>query len=179
MKGIVFSEFLDMVEAEFSADMVDDIIDDSELPSGGAYTAVGTYDHLELAQLVIALSKKTGAGVPALLKAYGRHLFGRFAVGYAHFFEGADDCFEFLASIEDYIHVEVRKLYPDAELPSFETVRIAPDKLSMVYRSPRCLGDFAEGLIEGCSAHYREPLSVARTDEHEGRIVRFELTRAA
>lgn len=29
MKGMVFTEFLEMVEAKFSADMVDDIIDDA------------------------------------------------------------------------------------------------------------------------------------------------------
>ena len=45
MKGIVFTEFLEMVEDKFSADMVDDIIDDCDLASGGAYTAVGTYPH--------------------------------------------------------------------------------------------------------------------------------------
>lgn len=45
MKGIVFTEFVDMVEAQFSADMVDDILDDAAPASGGAYTAVGTYDH--------------------------------------------------------------------------------------------------------------------------------------
>lgn len=28
--------------------------------------------------------------------------------------------FQFLKNIENYIHVEVRKLYPDAELPTFE-----------------------------------------------------------
>lgn len=35
MKGMIFTEFLEMVEAKFSADMVDDIIADSDLPHGG------------------------------------------------------------------------------------------------------------------------------------------------
>ena len=54
MKGMVFTEFLEMVESTFSADMVDDIIDDSAPPSGGAYTSVGTYDHQELVGMVTA-----------------------------------------------------------------------------------------------------------------------------
>ena len=33
MKGMVFTEFLEMVENKFSADMVDDIIADSDLTS--------------------------------------------------------------------------------------------------------------------------------------------------
>ena len=54
MKGMVFTEFLEMVESTFSADMVAAIIDDSAPPSGGAYTSVGTYDHQELVGMVTA-----------------------------------------------------------------------------------------------------------------------------
>ena len=43
MKGIVFTEFLEMVEDKFSFDVVDTIIEQSELESGGVYNAgVGT-----------------------------------------------------------------------------------------------------------------------------------------
>jgi len=42
MKGIVFTEFLDLVEEKFGMEMVDKIITQSELESEGAYTAVGT-----------------------------------------------------------------------------------------------------------------------------------------
>ena len=68
MKGMVFTEFLEMVEDKFSADMVDDIIDDSAPPSGGAYTAVGTYDHNELVGMVVALSQRSG--LPLFLGSY-------------------------------------------------------------------------------------------------------------
>lgn len=52
MKGIVFTEFLEMVADKFSADTVDTIIEEADPPSGGAYTAVGTYDFAEMASLV-------------------------------------------------------------------------------------------------------------------------------
>ena len=69
MKGIVFCEFVEMMEAEFSAEMADEIISSTELESGGAYTAVGTYDHNEMLALVTQLSEKTGAPVPDLVEA--------------------------------------------------------------------------------------------------------------
>ena len=47
--------------------MVDDIIDASALPSGGAYTAVGTYHHGEMLALCSALAERTGEPVPALV----------------------------------------------------------------------------------------------------------------
>ncbi len=74
MKGIVFREFIDMVEASFGDEMVDTIIEACDLESGGAYTAVGTYDHTELVQMVVALSGETGAPVPALVEAFGTYL---------------------------------------------------------------------------------------------------------
>lgn len=39
MKGIVFREFIDMVESTFGEDISDEIIEESDLPSGGSYTA--------------------------------------------------------------------------------------------------------------------------------------------
>ena len=162
MKGIVFTEFLDMVETTISADMVDDVIEAARVPSGGAYTAVGTYDHKEMVSLVGALSEFSGNPVPALLHQFGRHLFGRFVVLYPVFFEGVENALEFLARVEGVIHEEVLKLYPDAELPRFEARWTGPGALTLVYRSPRHMGDLAHGLIEGCVAHFGDPVAIHR-----------------
>jgi hypothetical protein len=177
MKGMVFTEFLEMVEAKFSADMVDDIIEDSNLPNGGAYTAVGTYDHGELVQMVVALSKRCGLPVPALVQVFGEHMFGRFHTLYPSFFSGVTSALDFLEGIESVIHTEVRKLYPDAQLPQFDCTR-SSDGLKMVYSSPRHFGDLAEGLIKGAVAHFGDRLHVARNDQPDGSIV-FEMTRLA
>jgi hypothetical protein len=168
MKGIVFTEFLDMVETTISADAVDDVIEAARIPSGGAYTAVGTYDHKEMVSLVGALSEYSGQPMPDLLHQFGRHLFGRFFVLYPVFFEGVEDALEFLARVEGVIHEEVLKLYPDAELPRFEARWTGPGILSLVYRSPRHMGDLAHGLIEGCVAHFGDPVSIHRVTLPDG-----------
>jgi len=179
MKGIVFCEFVEMLEQEFSADMADEIISGAALESGGAYTTVGTYDHHEMLALVTQLSEKTGTPVPDLVEAFGRYLFGRFVDLYPAFFEGVDGAFSFLDRIEEHVHVEVRKLYPDAELPTFKTSRTDDNTMVMVYQSTRPFADLAKGLIEGCIAHYGEPVDVQMEDlSDEGRThVRFTLMR--
>ena len=91
MKGMVFTEFLGMVADRFSENMVDDIIEDSDLPSGGAYTSVGLYDHSEIVKLVESLSHRTGAPAPDLVKAFGHHLFGRLQTMHPEFVCGIDD----------------------------------------------------------------------------------------
>jgi len=161
MKGMIFTEFLDMVEATWSLDMVDNIIARSNVPSGGAYTAIGTYPHEEIVALVVALSQETLLPVPDLVRTFGKHMFGRFLSMYPRFFTHISDSFEFLSGIESVIHAEVRKLYPDAELPSFEVER-APDTLILTYISAHPFADLAEGLIHGCITHFGENIEVQR-----------------
>ncbi|MEZ5646848.1 MAG: heme NO-binding domain-containing protein [Burkholderiaceae bacterium] len=179
MKGVVFTQFLAMVEQAFSADMVDDIIDDAHLPSGGAYTAVGTYPHEEMVAMVAALSQRTGLPVPELVRAFGQHLFGRFVQAYPSFFDGVSDTFQFLSGIEHIIHAEVLKLYPDAELPRFEVEHHDPQRLSLLYQSPRHFEDLAEGLMQGCIAHFGEPIRLRRETAPTQRGHRFHLERHA
>lgn len=178
VKGIVFTEFFSMVESKFSEDMVDDIIDDSDLPSGGAYTSVGTYSHEEMVSLVVALSKRTQIDIKDLLLTFGRHLFGQFVRGYPVFFDGVKDVFSLLASVDGVIHVEVRKLYPDATLPSFEVEHHDERTLVLRYRSPRHFEDLAQGLIEGAIDYFGRPAKCVRsTIEDNGALSeRFTLT---
>ncbi len=82
MKGIVFTQFLDFVEARFGPEMADSILTGASLPSGGIYTAVGTYDHHELVTLLVGLNQATGVAIPELVREYGRALFGVLARGY-------------------------------------------------------------------------------------------------
>ena len=179
MKGIVFSEFLEFVEAQFDADRVDDMIELAALPSEGAYTSVGTYDHREMLKLVTALSEMSDIPVPELVRNFGKHLFGCLSAAYPQFLDGVDSPFQFLQTIEDHIHVEVRKLYPDAELPRFECEFPKPEQMAMIYHSKRPFADLAQGLIEGCFAHFGEEIALEREDfsPKSGYTTRFLLTR--
>ena len=51
-------------------------------------------------------------------------------------------------SIEDHIHVQVRKIYPDAELPSFKIIDKSSECLSLLYKSERSMYMFAKALME-------------------------------
>ena len=179
MKGVVFTEFLEMVEDRFSADMVDDIIDDAKLPHDGAYTAVGTYPHEEIVAMVVALSERSGIAADQLLKVFGEHLFGRFVKGYPSFFDGATDAFTFLSGIENIIHVEVLKLYPDAQLPRFDVEHHDSKRLVLLYDSRRHFEDLADGLMRGCIAHFGGGIAIVRETVGDGaaRRERFILTR--
>lgn len=178
MKGIVFTEFIEMVEQKFSPETADRLLDECDLASGGAYTSVGTYDHREIVSMVVKLSEISDLPVPVLIKAFGYHLFERFVSLYPSFFLGIASAMEFLARIEDIIHAEVRKLYPDAELPRFDVERRDADTLVLTYHSERHLGDLAEGLIESCIHHFGTPLGLVRENlDQPGQPIRFTISR--
>ncbi|RJG02529.1 heme NO-binding domain-containing protein [Noviherbaspirillum sedimenti] len=179
MKGIVFREFIEMVEEHFSPETADKIISSSNLSTAGAYTTVGTYDHREIIELVGHLSKTTGLQPPELLRAFGARLFKRFSELYPSHFAALHSTFDFLRILDSKIHIEVKKLYPDAELPSFQHDFPEPDRMILVYNSRRPFADLAEGLIGGCIDHFRETIALAREDLlcADGTRVRFTLTR--
>src|SRR4029078_5991453 len=172
MKGLVFSQFIDMVEERFGPDLLERIIGECHLPSGGVYSSLGTYDFEELAQLVGALSRETGSPPDALIRAFGMFLFGRLVKLYPQFIDGETSTMGFVPKVENYIHQEVRKLYPDATLPAFVIEDFAPDRLVFVYQSQRPLADLAEGMLLACVGHFAEDIELTREDlpvEHGGK----------
>lgn len=152
MKGVVFTEFMEMVETSYGEATVEEILDKSG--ASGIYTAVGTYPHSEMVQLLMALSEHVKTPAGDLLKAFGLYLFNSFTNLYPVFFDGVKHSFDFLENVEGYVHVEVKKIYAEAELPRFEVERLSDRQLKMIYHSDRRMGALAVGLIEGCMKHF-------------------------
>jgi len=168
MKGIVFRGFLNLVEENFGIETMDAIIEESDLASGGAYTNVGTYDHTEIVTMASHLSDRTGIAMPDLVRTFGNYLFNHLAKAHPDLVAKHSNSFDMLDAIERDIHREVRKLYPDAELPYLDCQIEGNGTLHMLYRSGRPLADVAHGLIEGCAAHFDETITIAREDRSTG-----------
>ncbi len=176
MKGIVFTEFFEMVEKKFGYEMVDVIINKSDLESNGVYTSIGTYPHSEIVQLLMNLSSETKIDPDSLLKEFGKYLFDTFKAGYPQFFEKSKTAFEFLESIDNYIHVEVLKLYPDATLPKFDSSISENGIMTLNYKSERSMSSLAFGLIERTISHYDEDLVIdMEITSQDGSEVRFSI----
>jgi len=160
MKGIVFTEFLDMVESAYGLQMVDSIIESSDLSSEGAYTAVGTYDFNEMVGLLTSLSKATEVPTNDLLYTFGHYLFNSLLTAHPEVVSSYKTPLSLLYSIEDHIHVHVRKLYPDAELPSFKVLERTDQAMTMVYSSNRGLYALAHGLMEKTFEHFEKGATI-------------------
>lgn len=180
MKGLVFTTFYSQVEERYGVDMLEDIIEDADLPNKGAFTSVGTYPFQDMVALVTALTRQTGKPLPVVLEEFGYACFAKW-VGYipAHFENKT--LFDVLEGIDDFHEYEVRKLYPDAELPSFKVLSRDDRVLVLDYFSCKPLADLATGVIKGAADHLGESIEVKHwpvTDGPEAHV-RFEVSRTA
>jgi hypothetical protein len=177
MKGIVFTEFLDLVENEFGLEVVQQIIDECELESDGVYTTVGTYSHKDMFKMVGKLSEIKGLPVPALLTVFGEYFFTTLKDKYPVFVE-KPNLFSFLNSIDQYIHPEVLKLYPDAELPRFQAEIKSDNEMVLNYMSSRKMSDLAIGLIKGAANYFEEDVDVVKIgEENDGQTVMLKVNK--
>ena len=174
MKGIVFTEFLDLVENKFGLEIVDTIISQSKLPSEGVYTSIGTYRFSEMLSLLQNLSAHTNVSIDNLLLVYGEHFFSVIEQSYPDLLATYKNPIEMLSSIENHIHIEVRKIYSEAELPEFIVEEKTDDFLIMTYKSSRAMHHFGLGLMNKTFEYFNTSASIELEKiKEDGTEVRF------
>lgn len=180
MKGLVFTTFYEFCETYYGEEVLDEVITRSNVPCGGAYTSVGTYPFSEMVALVTALSSLSRVSLPRVLEAFGKHCFVRWISYSPEFFTGRD-LFDVLSGIDHFHEHEVRKLYPDAELPTFQVTARDASHLQLRYRSCKPLADLAVGVIRGAADHLATPIAIHQQADCDavGAHIRFDITRAA
>jgi hypothetical protein len=161
MKGMVFTELMEFVEEQFGFDVADAVVEKSKTSTDGVFTQAGNYPFEDLLSLVVTLSEEVNVPVPDLVKAYGRHLFGIIVKLYPPMIAGFDNPLKFIAQVDTFIHPEVLKLYPDADLPEFQMISLDGNVLVIDYISAKGLVPFAEGLSLGCGDYFDRELDIS------------------
>lgn len=172
MKGIIFTNFLTFVETTHGTAILQRTMKKAGgIDKGGVYIATQTYPYEELFQLAGNLSAQTGVTLAQTFEDFGEYLFSNLARMFSSFFAPDETLFSFLQKLEDHIHVEVRKRYPDANLPSFTFEPIDAQNLRMIYNSERAMSDFGIGLIKGAATWFNREVFVGKKDltpDHSG-----------
>ncbi len=159
MKGVIFNLLESAVCDAYGEDTWDELLDRAGLE--GAWTSVGSYPHQDLLRVVAEAAVMWDWSQDDVVRWFGRAAIPPLARAYPAFFAGHGAAFPFLRTLNDVHHLEVLKIYPDADLPvfAFDPPR-DPQVLTMRYSSERALCTFGEGLIHGAADHFGETLSV-------------------
>jgi len=180
MKGIIFSSFLDFVEQELGDDFLEELIDASELRTGGAYTNVGTYPVEELVTMLDYILDQHDLDRDQLLRSFGKHTFAHLVNNYKKLVVEFKDSFDCIYNVDQTIHQNVLKLYPDAELPNMNAkILDQGGSMHLEYSSSRPFMYVAYGLLEGCVEHFGDSVTVTMNDlsESKGTRAEFHLSR--
>lgn len=179
MKGIIFTNFINYMQANYDARILKNTLQAAgRVDDKGEYTEAETYPYEELFQLVGSLSAQTGITMASTFENFGQYLFINLAKRFSEFFAPDETLFSFLQKLEDHIHIEVRKKYPGANLPGFTFESIDDNNLKMIYHSERAMSDFGIGMIRGAAVWFKREVFVGKKDlspNHEGTRVELHV----
>ena len=159
MKGIVFNLLESFVCEGWGDEKYEEILSLCPLQTKEPFVGPGTYPDSDLMAIALKAADTLGVPLPDALRAFGAYSFPRLVRKFPQFVAGHDHPMAFLLSVEDVIHVEIRKLFPKAVTPSFGYRQVDDDHLVIEYRSERKLCQFMEGLIEGVSSYYNTEIN--------------------
>lgn len=172
MQGMVFTALSEMVVDNFGMSCWNSVLKQANLSSEGVFTSSQQYPDGELLTLVSILSTELNIKIPDLVRSFGVYLFPVLYARRPKQLDKVKGVIEFLTFVEDTIHYEVKRLYPDTYLPTFEHELLSDGQLKLVYRSKRKMCTLAEGLIEGAAAQFNQsvqidhPVCVHKGGEH-------------
>ena len=180
MKGIIFDVFEKFVQANWGADFFEEVLEATELETQEPFVGPGTYPDADLFALVSTAIERLGVSLDDALQLFGHFAFAHLAQTLPGGVSAYEHPADLLAAVDSIIHVEVRKLYPDAQTPKVEVSDRDGDSLVLSYESRRQLCPLLLGLLEGAAEHFgfaveHEPLHCMRDGASECAFqVRFD-----
>lgn len=147
IKGVIFDVAREVVAELLGEDQWDQAVESAGFE--GAYTSLGSYPDEEMSTLVVLLSEAAGLSIEDTLRTVGQHGYTHLEARQPELVAGVDDMGALLHSLDDVIHTEVRKLYPDSTVPQFAVADQGPDHWQLTYSSERRMCHLAEGLLLG------------------------------
>ena len=164
MKGVIFNLLEDFIVEGWGVEKFEKILGHCPVHTQIAYVGPGTYPDGNLLDIVNQTTAELGIGTAEALRSFGRFAFPRLAGKFSVFLREHDHPKPFLKTIDDIIHVEVRKLFADSDPPRISYVDPAPDRLIMRYTSRRKLCPFFAGLVDGTGDYFNVPIAQAQTE---------------
>lgn len=160
MKGLIFNLLEEFLVARCGETEYELILANCELITAEPSLMVGpgSYPDQDFTAIIASAANRLGLSSDELFQEVGRAVIPLLAARYPQFFSPSKHPREFFASLNFIHHLEVKKLYKDAELPRFRCENKADGSLLINYLSSRRLCHFFSGLINGVADYYQTPL---------------------
>jgi predicted hydrocarbon binding protein len=180
MQGSIYTTFSEMVIEKMGMTVWNDLLEKIKPGSDGVYTKGMQYEDAEIMAYVSELSTVTKIDAPTLVKTFGEYLFIHLYNSSPTSLSHINNLKDFLMCIDNVIHKEVQRIYPDAYLPTFNHTERSEGDLVMFYHSKRKLCHLSEGLITSAAKHFEQAITIDHPEcMHDGAdkcklVVHFE-----
>lgn len=180
MRGLMFNYLLEYIRSQYEYDVVDAIIEASEVENNGSYANGGMYRDADFIKLIATASETLQVSTLQLLESFGKQTFKpiyeKLMTIYDHDAykqNTISNAFDFIVMLDTIHYKEVVKLYPDSIFPHFDIINRNDSTLEVLYRSQRHLPYIAKGLLEGCVEYFNEALTVEIQDNSKEKGTHF------
>lgn len=164
MQGIIFNALEEFVLENASMEVWNEVLDTSQVKSGGVYTAGMSYNDEEILALATSLCDVLKIPLHDGLKLFGEFLFGfLLSRGPVELNDYANSQ-SLLTELESVIHRDVKRVHPDAYTPLFEYTPKTDTTGLLTYFSKRKLCVVAEGLLKGAAKHFEQEVELTHTE---------------
>jgi hypothetical protein len=168
MKGVVFNLLEAFVVQTFGDEAWEAVLEKSG-HAGSVWVGPGTYPDEHLMAVAGVAAQHAGLPLKTAVRAFGKFSFGGLGRRHPDIVARFADPVSMLEGIESVIHVEVRKLMPEAVTPRILAERRPDGRLAVSYESRRGLCALLEGLLEGMGDHYGVNVTLEKSAcQHDG-----------
>jgi len=163
MHGIIHLELRKFIQARHGPEGWLRLLEQAGVATSLGYVRVGQYPDDELAAILAAAARKTGAAVEAILEDFGEFSAADLIAMYPGLVKPEWRTLDLLLHVEQTIHQVVRLRNAGARPPLLRCARPTAEEVVITYTSPRRLCALARGIIRGVARHYGEPVTITET----------------
>ncbi|ESP94569.1 MULTISPECIES: heme NO-binding domain-containing protein [Pseudoalteromonas] len=162
MKGHIFILLEEFVSEVAGEALLYDALEACSFDTSTGFVRTENYPDEQLIELVDTVIKKAGISLEKAHFDFGKWLYPRLSGLLPKQFTDYAHPAYVLKQLDDLHHVELKKLYPDAQPPKFQYCALSPIEANLIYTSPRRMFDLVEGVLAGMAQFYGVPLHVTK-----------------
>ena len=158
MHGIIFRELRKFTERYYPTVPWATLLDDAKL-SGKIHYSIQLYPDADAQGIIQALAQRTEQPEQALLYDFGQFIQPTLLMMYTTLADPKWRTLDIIEHVESRFHSVVIQRHSAAP-PKLDCIRIAPNKVRIIYGSHRRMCALAEGVVRGLGQHYSENLRI-------------------
>lgn len=151
----MFNALENFITATYGEEVADKIFEESQLKTKDPFVGPGTYPDDDFHTLIRVTMEELKLTKDELMFDFGKFTFTELRTRFPKFVEKFTHPKDFLKTVEDIIHVEVKKVMQDAYLPKFQYTEPSDRELTITYFSKRKMYKLMEGIIEGVAEYFQ------------------------